>query len=255
MRNKLPRIIPVLLLQNGGLYKTTGFKNPKYIGDPLNAVKIFNDKEVDELIFLDINATAQGKKPDTGFLKEIASECFMPLCYGGGINSISDIKSILKVGVEKISMNSSAHENPLLVKEAADQFGSSAVVISMDVKKNFFGKYELYTQNGNRKQKTDPVEFAVKMSKLGAGELLVNSIDRDGTLKGFDVDLIRSISSSVDIPVIACGGAGNLADIKTAVKDGGASAAAAGSLFVFHGKHRAVLINYPSQAELKEMFT
>lgn len=250
----IPRIIPVLLLKNGGLVKTVQFKDSKYVGDPLNAVKIFNEKEVDELVFLDITATIEGKKPPIKFLAEVASECFMPLCYGGGVRSIAEIKEITSVGVEKVAINSYAVENPSFIKEAAGMFGSSTIVVSIDVKKSFFGKHEVYTHGGKKNTKLDPVKFAVEMNKMGAGELLFNSIDKDGVMQGFDIDLIKKITKEVDIPVIACGGAGNITHLVEAAHQGGASAVAAGSMFVFHGKHRAVLISYPSQAELKSAF-
>ena len=250
----IPRIIPVLLLKNAGLYKTVKFKDPKYIGDPLNAVKIFNEKEVDELLFIDITATIENRRPPIKFLSEIASECFMPLCYGGGIATIGDIKSIINAGVEKVSINSYAVKNPRFIKEISDIYGSSTIVVSIDVKKSFLGKYEVHIHGGKVNTKLDPVNFAVQMAEAGAGELLLNSIDRDGTMTGYDQDLIKKVSLSVDIPVIACGGAGKLADFSGVVNNAGASAVAAGSMFVFHGKHKAVLINYPSQNELKELF-
>ncbi len=254
MKKSIPRIIPVLLLRNGGLVKTVQFKDSKYVGDPLNAVKIFNEKEVDELVFLDITATIEKKKPPLKFLAEVASECFMPLCYGGGIKSIEEIKEITAVGVEKVAINSHAVSNPEFIREAADIFGSSTIVVSIDVKKNFFGKYELYIHGGKKNTKLDPLRFAMQMNKMGAGEILLNSIERDGTMKGFDLEFIKKITKEVDIPVIACGGAGVLSDLADAVRSGGASAVAAGSMFVFHGKHKAVLINYPSQTELNQLF-
>jgi len=250
----ITRVIPVLLLKNTGLVKTTQFKEPKYVGDPLNAVKIFNDKEVDELIFLDISATPENKKPPLEFLKQIAEECFMPLSYGGGIKTVEEIKDILKVGIEKVCLNTIAVENPDLVKKATDRYGSSTICVAIDVKKNFFGKYEIYIHGGKKNTKLDPVKFAMEMDKAGAGELLVNSIDRDGMMQGYDNDLLKKITSQVSMPVIACGGAGTLNHFGDAIKQGGASAVAAGSMFVFHGKHRAVLISYPSQEELQEAF-
>lgn len=251
---KIPRVIPVLLLKNAGLVKTIRFKNPTYVGDPLNAVKIFNEKEVDELIFLDITATPENKKPPLKFLAEVAGECFMPLCYGGGVSSIEEIKQITKVGVEKVCINTAAVKNPQFIAEAADRFGSSTVVVSLDIKKNFLGKYQVYINGGRENSGKDPVRTAVLMAQKGAGELMINSIERDGTMKGYDLELIKKISSEIDIPVIACGGAGKTEDFRLAVKEGGASAVAAGSMFVFHGKHRAVLINYPGQKELKKTF-
>lgn len=247
----ITRVIPALLLRNGGLVKTTKFKDPKYVGDPLNAVKIFNDKEVDELIFLDITATPENKKPDLRFLKEIAGECFMPLSYGGGIKTVEEIRDILKVGIEKVCINTAAVENPEMIKKAVERYGSSTICVSIDVKKNLFGSYHIHTRGGSNNTKIDPVKFAMEMDKIGVGELMVNSIDRDGTMAGYDVDLVKNITSKVNMPVIACGGAGNVGHFADAVKTGGASAVAAGSMFVFHGKLKAVLISYPSQEELK----
>src|SRR5512134_1823930 len=249
-----PRVIPALLLQGQGLVKTVKFRNPTYLGDPINIVRIFNDKEVDELVFLDINATNENRPPAFKMLANITSECFMPLGYGGGICSMDDIKTLLSIGIEKIILNTSAVENPALVRAAADYAGSQAVVISIDVKKSFLGKYEVWTRSGKKGTGLDPVKHAIEMEKQGAGELLINSIDRDGTMQGYDLDLIRRISDAVSIPVVACGGAGSVADLAAAVRIGGASAAGAGSLCVFHGPHRAVLINFPSPAELESAF-
>lgn len=248
----LNRVIPVLLLQDKGLVKTIKFNNPKYVGDPINAVKIFNEKEVDELIFLDINATKDKKKPSFELLEKITSECFMPICYGGGINNIQDIKTIISLGVEKVCVNSFASENPYFIKDASDKFGSSTIVASIDVKKNIWGKYEVYINGGTKNTKKDPLELAVNYEKMGAGEILINSIDRDGTQKGYDINLIKSISSNVNLPVIACGGAGSFNDIKKVINEGNVSAAA-GSLFVFQGEHRAVLINYLSAEQISEI--
>lgn len=246
------RVIPCLLLKNEGLVKTVQFKHPKYVGDPINAVKIFNEKEVDELVFLDTTATIENRKPPLKLISEIATECFMPFCYGGGIRSIEDIAELFKLGVEKVSLNSYAVENPSLISRAADMFGNQSIVVSIDVKKTLFGKYRVFTQGGRKASKHDPVEFAVRMQEAGAGELFLNSIDRDGTMQGYDLDLIKRVSEAVSIPVIACGGAGSLDDFAAAVKQGGASAVSAGSLFVFQGRHRAVLITYPSTKELEQ---
>lgn len=251
----LPRVIPVLLLKNAGLVKTEQFKNPKYIGDPLNAVKIFNDKEVDELIFLDILATPENRSIPLDFLKEVAEECFMPLAYGGGIKTIDDIRAILKVGVEKVILNSCLFDDLDFVKNAVEQFGSSTIAVCLDVKKNFWGKYEVYSQGGRKNTKTDPISFAKKLNEIGIGELMINSIDLDGTQKGLDFDLIKKMVDAVDVPVIACGGAKGIEDFDQAINVCGASAVAAGSMFVFHGKHRAVLISYPDPADLKRIFT
>lgn len=248
-----PRVIPALLLQGQGLVKTVKFKDPTYLGDPINIVRIFNDKEVDELVFLDINATNENHPPAFEMLANITSECFMPLGYGGGIRSMEDIKRLLSLGVEKVILNTSAVEIPELVRAVADYAGSQAVVISMDIKKNLLGRYEVRTRGGRGGTGLDPVKHAVEMEKQGAGELFLNSIDRDGMMQGYDIELIRSISSAVSIPVVACGGAGKLQDLADVIKLGGASAAAAGSLFVFQGPLRGVLISYPSPSELKRI--
>lgn len=251
----MTRVIPVLLLKGSGLVKTVKFKVPKYVGDPRNAVKIFNEKEVDELVVLDIAATTEAHRPQFELIREIVSEAFMPVAYGGGIRTIEDARTILSLGVEKIVLNSFAVENPLFVRKASETFGAQSVVVSIDVKKCFFGKYEVYSNSGQRSGKHNPVSFARTMEEMGAGELVVQSIDRDGTMTGYDLDLIKAVSGAVKIPIIACGGAGTVDDLGKAVKEGGASAAAAGSLFVFHGRHRAVLISYPEQSTLKKIFT
>lgn len=243
------RVIPVLLLHDGGLVKSVKFRNYKYVGDPINAVKIFNDKEVDEIILLDISATAQNRKPDLTLIREIAGETFMPLAYGGGVHHLEEIKALIASGVEKVVLNASAIRNPDLIRQAADYVGSQSVVVSIDVRKNIWGHYRVVTQNGRHKTKLDPVVFAKKMEDCGAGELFINAVDRDGTYKGYDLELIRSITQEVHIPVIACGGAANVTDFKKAV-DCGASAVAAGSMFVFQRPHQAVLISYPTQEEL-----
>lgn len=245
------RVIPCLLLQGLGLVKTRQFKDPKYVGDPINAVKIFNDKEVDELVFLNIRASIEKQRPPVDLISQIASECFMPLCYGGGIRSLEDMEEIFNVGVEKVAINSCAAENHAIIQKAAEVYGSQSIVVSVDVKKNLFGKYEVFVYGGRKNTKLDPVEYSQLMESMGAGEILLNSIDRDGSMRGYDIDLIKMVSNSVNIPVIACGGAGKIGDFTDAVQRGGASAVAAGSLFVFHGKHRAVLISYPSLASLE----
>lgn len=249
------RVIPCLLLKGQGLVKTTKFKDPKYVGDPINAVKIFNDKEVDELVFLDITATPNKKEPNFKLIAEISSECFMPFGYGGGITNVDQINRLITLGVEKVILNSALHHTPSLIEAAAKLCGSQSIVVSIDVKRNLFGKPEVYTQCGQTKIKASPDEVAKLAESLGAGEIFINSIDRDGTLNGFDIDLIKRISSAVNVPVIACGGAGKVSDFVSAVKDGGASAVSAGSMFVFHGKHKAVLITYPSYNELESILT
>ena len=247
-----PRVIPCMLLKGEGLVKTVRFKDPKYLGDPINIVRIFNDKEADELIFLDILATVENRCPNFDLLRKITSECFMPLGYGGGIREMEDVKRLLSIGVEKLVFNTSAVENPSLIRAAADHAGSQAVVISMDVKKTLFGKYEVFTRAGKKGTGLDPVKFAIDMEKQGAGEIFVNSMDRDGTMQGYDLDLVKRVAEAVSVPVVVCGGAGNIQHLAEAVK-AGASAAAAGSLFVFQGPLRGVLISYPSQDELKRV--
>jgi len=246
-------VIPALLLKGQGLVKTVKFKDPKYLGDPINIVKIFNDKEVDELVFLDITATNEKRRPSFEMLGKITSECFMPLGYGGGIRSMDDVKTLLSLGIEKVILNTVAVENPAFVTEVADYAGSQAVVISMDIKKGFLGKYEVVTHSGKTGVGLDPVRHAQEMEKRGAGELFVNSIDCDGTMQGYDLDLIRRVADTVNVPVVACGGAGNIQHLAEAIQQGGASAAAAGSMFVFQGPLRGVLISYPSQAELRQV--
>jgi cyclase len=248
------RVIPVLLLQNNGVVKTVNFKKAKYIGDPINTVKIFNDKEVDEIIILDIDATKKKKEIDYALLKDIVSESFMPLCYGGGISSIDQIRKIINCGIEKISINSKAIENFSFVNEAAKHYGSSTIIVSIDVKKDFFGNYRVYSNQGQIKTKYKALEFAKIAEEQGAGELLINSISNDGLMTGYDYDLIESVANAAQIPVIACGGAGSLQHLQQAF-DKNASAAAAGSMFIYKGPHKAVLINYPTFAELTTIFT
>ncbi|HSZ86973.1 MAG TPA: AglZ/HisF2 family acetamidino modification protein [Puia sp.] len=245
------RVIPALLIQKKGLVKSVQFKDHKYVGDPINAVKIFNEKEVDEIVILDISATSENRPPDIKQIQEIASEAFMPLGYGGGITKLEEIKTLISAGVEKVIINTAAFYHPELITEAAKYVGSQSIVVSIDVKKNFFGKYKVHVNNGTKNAGIDPVEYAKKMEKAGAGELLLNSIEKDGTFGGYDISLIELISSAVNIPVVAIGGAASVNDFALAVKHG-ASAVSAGSMFVFQRPHRAVLISYPSQKELKE---
>ena len=243
------RVIPALLIQKGGLVKSVKFVNHKYIGDPINAVKIFNEKEVDEIVILDISATSEKRPPNIQQIKEIASEAFMPLGYGGGITQLQEIKELINAGVEKVILNTTAYNNPKLVSDAAKFIGSQSIVVSMDVKKNIWGKYKVYVQNGTRNTNSDPVEFAKHMENAGAGELFLNSIEKDGTFGGYDTSLIKMVSSNVNIPIVACGGAGGVDDFVDAVRHG-ASAVSAGSMFVFQRPHNAVLISYPSQKQL-----
>lgn len=244
------RVIPCLLLRNSGLVKTIKFKNPSYVGDPINTVRIYNEKEVDELIFLDITATPERKEPQFKLVSEIAVECFMPFAYGGGIRCLEDIRRVFSLGAEKITLNSYPIEDPDFIRQAVDQFGSQSIVVSIDVRKRFWGKYEVYTNGGRRATGLDPVQYAQRVERLGAGEILLTSIDRDGTFEGYDIELVKQVTSKVKIPVIVCGGAGKIEDFGEAVKKGGASAVAAGSMVVYQGKHRAVLINFPSREEL-----
>lgn len=247
------RIIPALLISSGGLVKTTKFSKPKYIGDPINAIKIFNDKEVDELILLDIDSTRLSKKPNFKLIEEIAGECFMPLSYGGGVNTLEDIKTILSIGVEKVIINTAAVADPSFVHSAVKTFGSSTIVISIDYKINFFKKPSIYTKNGSFRQKIEPLLFAKKMEELGVGEIMFNSIERDGTMSGFDTNFIKTAVNSLKIPVIACGGAGSLKHLRELIKETTVSAIAAGSLFVYYGPNKGILINYPSYKSLEEI--
>jgi cyclase len=246
------RVIPTLLLQQKRLVKTRQFKQEKYVGDPINTVKILNEKEVDELVILDIAATRDQTDPDIEAIAEIASECFMPLAYGGGITRFEQAKSIFDVGVEKVILNSAFFNNPTLVREIADVFGSQSVVVSIDVKLNrFFGGYRVFTQGGSVKAGLDPVAAAIRAQESGAGEILLTSIDRDGVQSGYDVSLTKSVAEAVDIPVIASGGAGSTDDFVAAIQQGKASAVAAGAMFVFKGPHRAVLVSYPAPNVLR----
>jgi len=242
-----------LLIQKGGLVKSVKFRDHKYVGDPINAVKIFNEKEVDELVVLDISATAEKRGPNMKQVKEIAGEAFMPLGYGGGITRTEEIRELIAAGVEKVILNTAAFYTPRLVTDGANYVGSQSIVVSMDVKKNIWGKYRVYVQNGSKNTDRDPAEYAKKMEEAGAGELFLNAIDKDGTFNGYDIDLICLVSAAVNIPVVAIGGAGSVNDFTKAVKNG-ASAVSAGSMFVFQRPHRAVLISYPTQKELKESF-
>jgi cyclase len=244
------RIIPALLLKNKGLVKGVNFKDYKYIGDPLNAVKIFNDKEVDELIFLDISATSENRPPDIRLIRDIADECYMPFAVGGGIKNIEQVGEIIKAGSEKVVINSTAVKTPELIKEVSSAYGHQSVIVSIDVKKNWLGKYHVFIESGSKKTKLNPIRWAMKVEDLGAGEILLNSINKDGTMSGYDTEIIQEIAEKVSIPVIACGGAGNIEDFAEAARHG-ASAVSAGSMFVFSGPHRAVLINYPDTKELE----
>lgn len=248
------RVIPCLLLSNGGLVKTRKFKNGVYVGDPINAIRIFNEKEVDELVLLDIRATLDKRGPDFDLLKEIAGECFMPLAYGGGITTIDQIRALLRLGIEKVIINSALNRDPNFVRGAVARFGSQAITASIDVRRKLFGRYEAMTCAGTEATGDTAVEAARKAEQLGVGEILLTSIDAEGSMEGYDIDLLTKVSQSVNVPVIASGGAGCLEDFRSAVRQGHVSAVAAGSLFVFYGPHRAVLITYPDHSKLCTLF-
>ncbi len=250
----IPRIIPCLLLKNNGLVKGIKFRKHRYVGDPLNAVKIFNDKEVDELIFLDISATDQNKTISVELVRDIADECYMPFCVGGGIANLNQIEDLIASGAEKVCINTAAFDNPEIIKEAAQVFGSQSIIVSVDVKTSLLGTKYTFSRCGKKKLSFSPIEAAKLMEESGAGEIFLNSIDRDGTCKGYDLSLINEISQAVNIPVIACGGAWETHHLKEAI-DAGAAAVAAGSMFVFIGKYKAVLINYPDKDEIKKIFS
>jgi len=244
-----PRIIPCLLVRDKGLVKTVQFKEHKYIGDPINAVRIFNEKESDELMVIDIDATRDNREPDYKMIENLAAECRMPLCYGGGVKTVEQAQRIFSLGVEKIAISSAAVSNPGLVADIARRVGSQSVVVVLDVKKKLFGGYELYTHNGKKATGKSPFEFAARMEELGAGEIVVNSIDQDGMMKGYDMNLVEKIRKSITLPLTVLGGAGSLADIGKLISGYGVIGAAAGSLFVFKGIYKAVLINYPNWQE------
>lgn len=244
------RVIPILLLKGRGLYKGVKFDKYKYVGDPLNAVKIFNEKEVDELAIFDIEKSAQNKEPNFDLIKDIACECFMPITYGGGVSKVEHISKLMRAGVEKIMINTNAHINHDFIRQAVKDFGSTTIVCCIDVKHSRWGGTNVYLKSGKQKTKLKPIDAAKQLEDLGIGELIVNSISNDGTFVGYDLDLIKDISSAVNIPVIAAGGAGKFQDFIDA-KKAGADALAAGSHFVFVGKHRAVLINYLSKEEIE----
>lgn len=245
-----PRIIPCLLIHNGGLVKTIQFGDPKYVGDPLNAVRIFNEKEVDELLVLDIDASRLGHPPNEALVAKLAAECRMPLCYGGGVKTVDQIERLIALGVEKIAIGSAAVENPDLITHAAERVGSQSVVGVIDVKATgLMRRPEVVILNATKRTGLEPAEFARKLQVFGAGEIVLNSVDRDGKMQGYDVDLIKRVKEAISIPMTVMGGAGSLEDIRTLLQQHPVIGAAAGSLFVFKGKYRAVLINYPSHAD------
>ena len=246
------RIIPCLLVHDKGLVKTVKFKDPKYVGDPINAVKIFNEKEVDELMVLDIDASVTGVEPDYKMIENLAVECRMPLCYGGGIKTAEQAERILALGVEKVALSSVVIERPEIIREIAEQAGSQSVIVVLDVKKRRFGsKYDVWTYNCTKNTKKSPLELVKELEGMGVGEFVINSIDNDGVMKGYDESLIREIYNTINVPMTALGGAGSHDDIRNLVQEHGIIGAAAGSLFVFKGVYRAVLINYPD-SEAKE---
>ncbi len=245
------RVIPCLLIKNQALVKTIKFKNSNYIGDPINTVRIFNEMEVDEIVFLDITASSEKKKPPFDLIEQIDNECFMPFAYGGGIRDFEDVKRIFSLGVEKIIVNTYALENPYFIKKVADYYGSQSVIVCIDIKKNIFGQYRVYNKNKKEARQLDPVEYAKKAETIGAGEIMVYSVDKDGVMEGYDIELVRRIVDSVNIPVIACGGAGTLDHMAELVNKTRVSAVAAGSFFIYQGVNRAVLINFPDNAEIE----
>lgn len=248
------RIIPCLLIHNHGLIKTVRFADPKYVGDPINTVKIFNEKEADELVVLDIDATANNREPDYGLIEKLAVECRMPFCYGGGIREVHQATRIIQLGVEKVALSAASVERPELIAEIAGKIGKQSVVAVVDVKKSFPGNYSIYTHNGTRKAAHELVSFLKQLESLGVGEIIINSIDRDGTMEGYDTSLISIVRETVSVPITALGGAGKLEDLKELVQSYRIIGAAAGSIFVFKGVHKAVLVSYPSRSELLALY-
>jgi len=248
-----PRVIPCLLVKDKGLVKTVGFKDPKYVGDPINAVRIFNEKEVDELMVVEIDATSNGREPDYALIENLASECRMPLCYGGGIRTAAQVERIIALGVEKVALSSALFENPDVVREAGSQVGGQSIVAVLDVRKTKSG-YEVFTHNGSKPTGQDPVAMVRKLEQMGAGEIVLNSIDKDGHMKGYDLDLIAQVRAATGLPFTCLGGAGSLEHMSQLVERYGAIGVAAGSLFVFKGVFRAVLINYPNKPAKESIF-
>lgn len=249
-----PRIIPSLLIHENGLVKTVNFKNPKYVGDPINAVKIFNEKAVDELAIFDIDATVLGKEPNYSLIERLASQSMMPLCYGGGVKTVEQAQRIFSLGIEKIALSSAVLQNPKLITEISDRVGAQSVIVVLDVKKKLLGGYEVYTHNGKKSTGINPFKFIEDAQKLGAGEIVINSIDKDGAMKGYDMDLIAKVREKISLPMTVLGGAGSLQDIEKVIDVHGVIGVAAGSLFVFKGPYKAVLINYPTQLEKNKIF-
>jgi cyclase len=248
------RVIPILLLKSQGFVKGVKFRNHRYIGDPINTIRIFNDKEADEILIVDILATINDSAPNFKLLTDLSSEAFMPLSYGGGIKTINNIEKLFSIGFEKIVLNSHAALDPTFIRNAVSIAGSSSVVVSIDVKKSIFGKYEMYIKSGTQKHSMNPFDFAKQAQQMGAGEFIINSIDKEGTKSGYDLHLLKSMTEILTVPVIAAGGAGTLEHFKDAVKESHVSAVCAGNFFVYHGKHDAVLIQYPQYEILKDLF-
>lgn len=246
-----PRIIPTLLLKGGGLVKSIQFRKHRYIGDPINAVRIFNELLADELVFLDIDATREGRSISLDLVRDIGEEASMPFSVGGGIKTLDDIRAVINAGAEKAVIGSQAARDPEFVRAAAEEFGSSTIVVCIDVKRSYFKGQRVWSVNATRPTEYSPVEFAELMADNGAGELIVQSVNKDGTMSGYDLGLLRSVASAVQVPVIALGGAGTRADLLAAYREGCANALSAGSLFVYKDKKRGVLINYPARGELR----
>ena len=248
------RIIPCLLVQNKGLVKTVKFKHPKYVGDPINAVKIFNEKEVDELMVLDIDASREKRQPDLQMIKNLADECRMPFCYGGGITTVDQAIKIIRLGAEKVALSNSVLDNIELCKDIGSVIGNQSVVVVIDVKKKLFGGYDIYSINGTKKSKWKLDDLIKKLEEIGVGEIVINSIDNDGMMNGYDLDLVKLIRAKCTMPITVLGGAGSLNDIKNIISRFKIIGVAAGSLFVFKGKYKAVLINYPNRKERKNLY-
>lgn len=245
------RVIPCLLIRGNGLVKTRRFKDPVYVGDPVNAIRIFSEKEVDEIVLLDIDASREGREPNYELISEMAGEAFMPVAYGGGIRNLDQVRRLIRAGIEKVVINTVATESTEVIRAASEVFGNQAVVGAVDVKRTLLGGYRVVVKSASVEIKIGLEEHVQSLVAAGAGEIFLNSVDRDGMMGGYDLQLVRSVTQSVDVPVIACGGAGTVEHLSQGVREGGASAVAAGSMFVFHGKHRAVLINYPKHFHLQ----
>ena len=254
MENIRHRIIPTLLIKGEGLVKGIQYKNHKYIGDPINAIRIFNEKEVDELLFLDVNASSQRRVIDLDLVKKLADECYMPFSVGGGITTTNQIGDILRVGAEKVIINTSTLDNVQLLRESSLIFGSQAIMASIDYKYNWFGRKKLCFYNGNKSKDFNLEDWAINIENMGAGEIILNCIDNDGKMEGYDLAILKKITSKVKIPVIASCGAGKISHIKEAIFEAGASATAAGSMFVFFGKKKGILINYPDRVEIDKIY-